>query len=121
MYTPSVWILNVFEILQAKNFCNFITLGCETSWDIESNEGLNKLGDILKVLHEYGSDFLEQPRVNSKVYCAKSLTLVANVKSVFDVLDECSAVDTYKEILNEIDLSSNNLLNKECRKFFLII
>ena len=113
MYTPSVWILSVFEILQAKKFCEIPNFGCG---GFDGNEGLNKLGDILKVLHEYGNEFLDQTRVNSKVYCAKSLTLVSNIKNVFDDLDQCSATDTYKEILNEIDYSSSNLLNKKCRK-----
>lgn len=114
MYTPSIWVLNVFEILHAKDFCENQQLGCPLGWGTSKNESLAKLNDIMKAINEYGSEFLDMPRTQSKAFCSKSLSLVANVKEVFDQMDQCSVSEALSSILNDITESSKNMLNKNC-------
>lgn len=107
----------MFELLQTKNFCENSELGCMTfGWGIGRNESLEKLNDVMKAMHKYGTEFLDSPKSQTKVYCTKSLSLVNSVKSIFDELDQCSFNEVYDEILNGISSSSGQVLNKDCCK-----
>ncbi len=117
MNTPGVWILEVFEILEERKFCDNSQLECLSGWGIGRNESLEKLNDIMKSMHKYGTEFLDQKKVNSKVYCAKSLSLVDDVKDVFSEMDQCSFNEVYDGILNAITTSTDRILNKDCREY----
>ena len=115
MYTPSIWVLNVFEILHGKGFCENTQLGCPPGWgNTSKNESLAKLNEIMRAVQEYGSEFLDMPRTESKTYCAKSMNLVNNIKDVFDQMDQCSVSEALTAILNDITISAKNILNKNC-------
>ncbi len=107
----------MFETLQARKFCDDAQLGCLSGWGIGRNESLEKLNDIMKSMHKYGTEFLDMKKVNTKVYCAKSLSLVGDVKDVFNEMDQCSFNEVYEGILNAITTSAERILNKECCKY----
>ncbi len=115
MYTPTIWILNVYDILLSRNFCN-LPVECESS----DNEYLIKLNNIAKSVYEYGQAYLNQPFVDNKFYCSKSHNLVYNVRDLFYPLDQCFNSTAMNDIMFEIEESSSPILQPNCRKFKII-
>ena len=112
MFTPTIWILNVYDILLSRNFCS-LPVECDT----QDNEYLIKLNNIMKSAYEYGQAYLNQPFVDNKFYCSKSHNLVYNVRDLFYPLDQCFNSTAMNDIMFDIEESSGPILQPNCRKF----
>ncbi len=111
MFTPTIWILNVYDILLNRNFCN-LPVECDTN----DNEYLIKLNNIMKSAFEYGQAYLNQPFVDNKFYCSKSHNLVYNVRDLFYPLDQCFNSTVMNDVMFDIEESSGPILQPNCRK-----
>ena len=112
LYTPTVWILNVYDILLSRNFCS-MPVECDSN----DNEYLIKLNNVMKSVYEYGQAFLNQPFVDNKFYCSKSHNLVFNVRDLFYPLDQCFNSTVMNDIMFDIEESAGPILQPNCRKF----
>ena len=81
------------------------------------NQYLIKLNEIISSINKFGPAYLNQPRVDNKIYCSKSHNLVSSVRDLFDSLDQCSSYASMDNILNLIEDTSDIILDKNCRNY----
>jgi hypothetical protein len=116
MHTPIIWMLQVYEILDQSKFCR-IPVECDSN----ENEYLRRLDGIMRKSFEYGSAFLDQPKVDNRIYCSKAHTLVREVRELFESIDTYEMIDNcfnytmINNIINEIDFTAaSSILDKNC-------
>ncbi|CAF0899240.1 unnamed protein product [Brachionus calyciflorus] len=112
MYTPTIWILNIYEILRNENFCSF---PIECAIIPSENEYLRKLSSVLSSVNEYGPAYLNQPKADNKKYCSKSHHLVNRVRDAFDIFDMCFEITEMNRIKDLIEETSDLILDRNCR------
>lgn len=111
MFTPTIWIVNIYNILKSQGFCS-IPLQCELNPN--DNEYLRRLDNIMKFTHEYGPVYLDRPKFDNKKYCSKSHNLISNVIDSIDTIDNCFDSTIINQIRIEIEDSTFNILDRNC-------